>query len=187
MPRRGGPALNTAGLKHGDGDADLFRTIRQGVSGTQMPPYTGSARRADLAARQLHPQPAEPRRCARLRRAARWRPKATSRPAKRSSSARPRARPATRSTGAAASPGPICRTPDGSRRRRCGRRLSRRTTRCRPHPARAAVAAAAAGRRRSRSSRRLPTAARFAASAGTKTRSRCRWSTRPAGCTCSTR
>ena len=28
-------------MKHGDGDADLFRTIRQGVSGTQMPPYKG--------------------------------------------------------------------------------------------------------------------------------------------------
>ena len=41
MPARGGPALNTTGLKHGDGDADLFRTIRQGVSGTQMPPYKG--------------------------------------------------------------------------------------------------------------------------------------------------
>ena len=38
---RGGPALNMTGLKHGDGDADLFRTIRQGVSGTQMPPYKG--------------------------------------------------------------------------------------------------------------------------------------------------
>ena len=36
---RGGPALTAAGLKHGDSDADLFRTIRQGVSGTQMPPY----------------------------------------------------------------------------------------------------------------------------------------------------
>ena len=40
-PGRGGPALNTTGLKHGDGDADLFRTIRQGVPGTQMPPYKG--------------------------------------------------------------------------------------------------------------------------------------------------
>ena len=40
-PGRGGPALNTTGLKHGDADADLFRTIRQGVSGTQMPPYKG--------------------------------------------------------------------------------------------------------------------------------------------------
>jgi mono/diheme cytochrome c family protein len=38
---RGGPALNTTGLKQGDGDADLFRTIRQGVPGTQMPPYKG--------------------------------------------------------------------------------------------------------------------------------------------------
>ena len=40
-PERGSPALNTTGLKQGDGDADLFRTIRQGVSGTQMPPYKG--------------------------------------------------------------------------------------------------------------------------------------------------
>ena len=40
-PGRGGPPLNTSGLKHGDGDADLFRTIRQGVQGTQMPPYKG--------------------------------------------------------------------------------------------------------------------------------------------------
>ncbi len=38
---RGGPALNATGLKHGDADADLFRTIRQGVPGTQMPPYKG--------------------------------------------------------------------------------------------------------------------------------------------------
>ena len=38
---RGGPALNTTGLKHGDADADLFRTIRNGIAGTQMPPYKG--------------------------------------------------------------------------------------------------------------------------------------------------
>jgi alcohol dehydrogenase (cytochrome c) len=38
---RGGPPLNVTGLKHGDADADLFRTIRQGVPGTQMPPYKG--------------------------------------------------------------------------------------------------------------------------------------------------
>jgi alcohol dehydrogenase (cytochrome c) len=40
-PGRGGPALNATGLKNGDGDADLFRTIRNGVQGTQMPPYKG--------------------------------------------------------------------------------------------------------------------------------------------------
>src|SRR5262245_34549308 len=40
-PGRGGPALNATGLKNGDGDADLFRTIRTGVPGTQMPPYKG--------------------------------------------------------------------------------------------------------------------------------------------------
>jgi alcohol dehydrogenase (cytochrome c) len=38
---RGGPPLNTGGLKQGDSDADLFRTIRQGVQGTQMPPFKG--------------------------------------------------------------------------------------------------------------------------------------------------
>ena len=38
---RGGPPLNTTGLKQGDADADLFRTIRNGVAGTQMPPYKG--------------------------------------------------------------------------------------------------------------------------------------------------
>ncbi|HKY21251.1 MAG TPA: PQQ-dependent dehydrogenase, methanol/ethanol family [Vicinamibacterales bacterium] len=38
---RGGSPLNTTGLKQGDGDADLFRTIRTGVTGTQMPSYKG--------------------------------------------------------------------------------------------------------------------------------------------------
>jgi alcohol dehydrogenase (cytochrome c) len=38
---RGGPPLNTGRLKQGDSDADLFRTIRQGVQGTQMPPFKG--------------------------------------------------------------------------------------------------------------------------------------------------
>jgi len=34
-----GPALNTPTLVHGSEDADLFRTIRSGVPGTQMPPF----------------------------------------------------------------------------------------------------------------------------------------------------
>lgn len=38
---RGTPALTTTGLKHGDAVADLFRTIRNGIAGTQMPPYKG--------------------------------------------------------------------------------------------------------------------------------------------------
>jgi alcohol dehydrogenase (cytochrome c) len=38
---RGGATLNVTGLKHGDADADLFRTIRTGVVGTQMPPFSG--------------------------------------------------------------------------------------------------------------------------------------------------
>ena len=36
---RGAPALTARGFKHGDGDADIFRTIRSGVPGTQMPSY----------------------------------------------------------------------------------------------------------------------------------------------------
>ena len=38
-PDRGGSALNKTGLKHGDGDADLFRMIRNGVDGTEMPSF----------------------------------------------------------------------------------------------------------------------------------------------------
>src|SRR5687767_3237010 len=36
-----GPALNTGTFAHGSGDADLFRAIRSGVRGTQMPPFAG--------------------------------------------------------------------------------------------------------------------------------------------------
>ena len=36
-----GPALNTGTFTHGSGDADLFRAIRSGVRGTQMPPFAG--------------------------------------------------------------------------------------------------------------------------------------------------
>src|SRR3954471_22718441 len=36
---RGGPNLTARGFKHGDGDGEIFRTIRSGVPGTQMPPY----------------------------------------------------------------------------------------------------------------------------------------------------
>jgi alcohol dehydrogenase (cytochrome c) len=34
-----GPALNRPRLTHGNADADLFRAIRSGISGTQMPPF----------------------------------------------------------------------------------------------------------------------------------------------------
>jgi alcohol dehydrogenase (cytochrome c) len=34
-----GPALNRIALLHGNADADLFRAIRSGISGTQMPPF----------------------------------------------------------------------------------------------------------------------------------------------------
>ena len=34
-----GPALNRARLTHGNADGDLFRAIRSGISGTQMPPF----------------------------------------------------------------------------------------------------------------------------------------------------
>ena len=36
---RGGPALNTSSLAHGNAPADLFRNIRTGIPGTQMPPF----------------------------------------------------------------------------------------------------------------------------------------------------
>jgi len=36
---RGAPALTARGFKHGDNDGEIFRTIRSGVAGTQMPPY----------------------------------------------------------------------------------------------------------------------------------------------------
>jgi alcohol dehydrogenase (cytochrome c) len=34
-----GPALNTGSFARGSSDNDLFRTIREGISGTQMPPF----------------------------------------------------------------------------------------------------------------------------------------------------
>jgi PQQ-dependent dehydrogenase (methanol/ethanol family) len=45
-----GPSLTTATLVHGDTDADLFRAIRSGVPGTQMPPFPGLS---DTEVRQL--------------------------------------------------------------------------------------------------------------------------------------
>ncbi len=36
-----GPSLATPGLVHGNTDADVFRSIRAGVPGTQMPPFAG--------------------------------------------------------------------------------------------------------------------------------------------------
>ena len=36
---RSAPALNTTGLKNGDADGDLFRIIRNGVPGGQMPSF----------------------------------------------------------------------------------------------------------------------------------------------------
>src|SRR5262245_50179585 len=34
-----GPALNTGTFARGSNDTDLFRTIREGIAGTQMPPF----------------------------------------------------------------------------------------------------------------------------------------------------
>ena len=36
-----GPALNSGVFTHGSEDGDLFRTIREGLTGTQMPPFRG--------------------------------------------------------------------------------------------------------------------------------------------------
>jgi PQQ-dependent dehydrogenase (methanol/ethanol family) len=38
-----GPALAIGSLRHGDEDDDIFHTIRTGVPGTQMPPFSGLA------------------------------------------------------------------------------------------------------------------------------------------------
>src|ERR1044071_6361761 len=35
-----GPALNPPNLSHGSTDAELFRNIRGGIAGTQMPPFS---------------------------------------------------------------------------------------------------------------------------------------------------
>jgi mono/diheme cytochrome c family protein len=45
-----GPALTTTALSHGNADADLFHTIREGIAGTQMPPF---ARLTDTQTWQL--------------------------------------------------------------------------------------------------------------------------------------
>jgi PQQ-dependent dehydrogenase (methanol/ethanol family) len=38
-----GPALAVGSLRHGDEDDDIFHTIRTGIPGTQMPPFSGLA------------------------------------------------------------------------------------------------------------------------------------------------
>ena len=138
---RGAPALTARGFKHGDGDGDIFRTIRSGVPGTQMPPVRGAERSADLAAR-LRTSAA----CSwpRQRRASRLpdppRPAATPPRAKRCSSApRRTAPPVMKSTAAAVSSGRTCRMPAGSTRRSSARRSPRPAPRFRA----AAVAVAA--------------------------------------------
>src|SRR3954471_12494867 len=45
-----GPALNTGRFTHGSEDGDLFRAIRAGIAGTQMPPF---ARLSDTEVWQL--------------------------------------------------------------------------------------------------------------------------------------
>ena len=94
---------------------------------------------ADLAARQLHSQPAGARSVggtdARRR-------QETSRPARGCSLAAPRARPATKSTDAAACSVRSCRTQDDSRRPRCSRRS---WTRPRRSPPRAAAGVGGGG------------------------------------------
>ena len=107
-----------------------------------MPPFAGLTRHADLAARQLHPQPAGTDAAASATRGADRR--ATPPPAKRCSSARAAARPATRSTAAAAIVGPDLSNAGRLRRRRCSqkivdpnaplhRRAARRRRRGAPH------------------------------------------------------
>ncbi len=57
-----GPDLTRAQKRHGNADADLFRTINEGVPGTAMPPNgatqqgVGMTEARDLAGHHLHPQ-----------------------------------------------------------------------------------------------------------------------------------
>ena len=49
-----GPSLTRTRLTHGNGDADLFRAIRSGIPGTQMPPFAAAlSETADVATGRL--------------------------------------------------------------------------------------------------------------------------------------
>ena len=130
---RGAPALTARGFKHGDGDGDIFRTIRSGVPGTQMPSYAALSDQQtwQLVAyiRSLQEAAAA---TGTLRAERRLQP-ATRPPEKRCSSAAPRtAPPATRSTaGGGDGRTRTCRMPAGSTRRRSARRSPLRARRSR--------------------------------------------------------
>ena len=126
-----GPALTRTTLKHGNADADLFRAIRTGVPGTQMPPFAGftDAQIWQLVSyiRSLQ----GPRR----RRSRRRRRQETSPPAKRCSLAAPRARlPRSERTRRRGRSG-ACRTRADSRPPCCARRSSIRPRRQPPRAA----------------------------------------------------
>ena len=116
---RGAPALTARGFKHGDGDGDIFRTIRTGVPGTQMPPYAALTDQQtwQLVAyiRSLQQAAAATGRAGRRDR----RLRAATPPRVRRCSSGPRrtAPRATRSTAAAAWSGPTSRMRAGSMRR----------------------------------------------------------------------
>ena len=183
-----GPALNTGVFGHGSEDGDLFRTIREGLAGTQMPPFRG------LADDQIWQIVVYLRT---LSRASDERPGGERDAESRESSVR---RVAVLRQGRLRQLSPGERTWRDRRARslhgraRPGRRApsedseSRDTVRCACRREVEEVRSVAAVPRRGRSSswRKQRTAARFAASAATKTRSRCRWWTRPARCICST-
>ena len=129
----------------------------------------GSSSRTSAVSRARHP-----RRASALERGLVCELTAIRRPVRRSSSVALAAQPATRLTAAAEPWVRTCPHRDKPRRRRSARRFSIPVTRHYP------PAVAVAARDRSSSSHGRKTVERFAASAATKTRSRCRWWMRPA-------
>ena len=59
-----GPALTSGTFTHGSGDADLFRSIRSGVRGTQMAPFPGLSDTQIWQLVAYRPQPSVRRRLA---------------------------------------------------------------------------------------------------------------------------
>ena len=158
-----GPSLRGR-LTHGNADADLFRAIRRGVPGTQMPPFAAalSDTRRGSSSRCANLQGQPRRNAAQVRR----------RGGGRSAVLRPgRLRELSQVNGRGGVVGPDLSRPDDFSSRAAPKIVD-------PNAAPAGAAGGRGGRgagpvRDRRAD--APTAARCAASAGTRTRSRCRW------------
>ena len=87
-----GPSLTRTRLTHGNGDADLFRAIRSGIPGTQMPPFAAALSETETWQLVAHLRTLQGPRRGGHRRS----PPATLAPGKPYFSAAPAARPVTR-------------------------------------------------------------------------------------------